>query len=130
MAYPVSSFIISLYKQYQQRGSLSKKQLIGLHAKASGIESYQPGKLATLQALINRMPNRFKSEIPELVDPVEKQDPALQLISCILSRYPEHKRVLFLQAKCLNGESLQPAEISDLERLIKILKIETDKKSG
>jgi hypothetical protein len=31
LAYPVSSFVISLYKQYQQRGSLSKKQLQGLH---------------------------------------------------------------------------------------------------
>ena len=38
MAYPVSSFIISLYKQYQQRGSLSKKQLQGLYAKASEIK--------------------------------------------------------------------------------------------
>jgi len=26
MAYPISSFIISLYKQYRERGSLSKKQ--------------------------------------------------------------------------------------------------------
>ena len=34
LAYPVSSFIISLYKQYQQRGSLSKKQLQGLYGKA------------------------------------------------------------------------------------------------
>ena len=64
IAYPISSFIIGLYQQYQQRGSLSKKQLEGLYGKASEIIDIVPGKLATLEALINKMPNRFKSEIP------------------------------------------------------------------
>ena len=54
--YPVSSFIISLYQQYQKRGSLSKKQLQGLHSKASNIEKLQGAKLATLEALIKKMP--------------------------------------------------------------------------
>src|SRR6476619_5796035 len=65
LAYPVSSFVISLYKQYQQRGSLSKKQLQGLHSKASNIEDIAPGKLAAVEAIIKRMPTRFKSAIPE-----------------------------------------------------------------
>ncbi len=58
LAYPVSSFIISLYQQYQKRGSLSKKQLQGLHSKASSIEKLQGAKLATLEALIKKMPTQ------------------------------------------------------------------------
>ena len=38
LAYPISSFIISLYKQYGLRGSLSKKQLQGLHSKAAKVK--------------------------------------------------------------------------------------------
>ena len=53
MAYPVSSFVISLYKQYQQRGSLSKKQLQGLYEKATKIEGIAPGKLAAVEAIIS-----------------------------------------------------------------------------
>jgi hypothetical protein len=53
LAYPVSSFVISLYKQYQERGSLSKKQLQGLHSKASKITDVSIGKLGTLEAIIN-----------------------------------------------------------------------------
>jgi hypothetical protein len=34
LAYPVSSFIISLYKQYISRGWLTKGQLQGLYSKA------------------------------------------------------------------------------------------------
>ena len=45
LAYPVSSFIISLYKQYIERGSLSKKQLQGLYGKASKIESSVAGQI-------------------------------------------------------------------------------------
>jgi hypothetical protein len=57
LAYPVSSFIISLYKQYQQRGSLSKKQLQGLYGKAETAGTVAAGKMATLEALIKKMPN-------------------------------------------------------------------------
>ncbi len=64
LAYPLSSFIISLYKQYQQRGSLSKKQLQGLYGKASKIENLPPGKLAAIEAIIKKMPTRYKSELP------------------------------------------------------------------
>ena len=72
LAYPVSSFIISLYKQYIQRGSLSKKQLQGLHSKASKIHNLVPGKLATLEAVIKKMPTRYKSNQPENKPMLEK----------------------------------------------------------
>jgi len=64
IAYPVSSFIISLYKQYRMRGSLSKKQLQGLYSKASKIQDVSFSKLGTLEAIIKRMPTRYKSELP------------------------------------------------------------------
>ena len=56
LAYPVSSFIISLYKQYISRGWLTKKQLEGLYRKAQKIQDLPPGKLASLEAIINKMP--------------------------------------------------------------------------
>jgi hypothetical protein len=123
LAYPISSFVISLYKQYLQRGSLSKKQLQGLYGKASKIEGLSPGKLATLEALIARMPTRLKSALPVAeAQPEFEPDPeAGRLIEAILARYPEHKRVLFLQGKYLRKEVLQPADIADLKRFAKVL---------
>jgi hypothetical protein len=123
MAYPISSFIISLYKQYVQRGSLSKKQLEGLYAKASKIENISPGKLATLEALIKKMPTRFKSELPPLEPTLTKDENALKLIEQVLSKYPQHKRVLFLKAKYNNNEQLSYAEVSELKKFISLLKI-------
>ena len=122
LAYPVSSFVISLYKQYLQRGSLSKKQLQGLYGKAQKIEGLSPGKLATLEALINRMATRYKSDMPDNKPLYEKDESAGELIDAILSRYPQHKRVLFLKSKYENNESLSAAEIEDLKKLQKILK--------
>src|ERR1044072_6438130 len=84
LAYPVSSFIISIYQQYQKRGSLSKKQLQGLHGKASAVENIPAAKLATLEAVIKKMPTRFKSELPEIKPLYEKEKIAEELINAIL----------------------------------------------
>jgi hypothetical protein len=83
---PVSSFIISLYKQYQQRGSLSKKQLQGLYDKASGIKDLAPGKLAAVEAIIKRMPTRYKSAIPENKPLYEKDEATGEMLQFILSK--------------------------------------------
>src|SRR5580765_3174590 len=83
MAYPVSSFVIGLYQQYQRRGSLSKKQLEGLHSKASKIQNIHPGKLATLEALIKKMRTKYKSETPQLKPMYEKNETAGELIAAI-----------------------------------------------
>lgn len=120
LAYPVSSFIISLYKQYQQRGSLSKKQLQGLYAKASEIKDMPPGKLAGIEAIIKRMPTRDKSEQQTPKEPEAKDEATGEIITSILQRYPEHKRVLFLQAKYNNNEVLMATETDDLIRLKKL----------
>jgi hypothetical protein len=122
MAFPVSSFIISLYKQYMVRGSLSKKQLQGLYDKASGIKDIAPGKLAAVEAIIKRMPTRFRSEKPEPKPLYEKDEEAGTLIASILSKNPSHKRVLFLQSKYNNNETLTPAEIKELRKFSDILK--------
>ena len=121
LAYPVSSFIISLYKQYQERGSLSKKQLQGLYGKASKIEQLAPGKLATIEAIIKRMPTRFKSELPEIKPLFEKDETTGLLISEILAKYPQHKRVLFLKTKYDNNEVFTAADINDLKRFKSLL---------
>ena len=121
LAYPVSSFIISLYKQYQERGSLSKKQLQGLYGKSSKIQELAPGKLATLEAIINKMPTRYKSDLPEVKPVSEKDESTIQMIDEILAKYPQHKRVLFLKTKYENNETLSPADIADLRRLQQIL---------
>lgn len=122
LAYPLSSFIISIYKQYQQRGSLSKKQLQGLYGKASKIEWLPPGKLATIEAIIKRMPTRYKSEMPEPGPLFEKDEPTGRLIDEILLTFPQHKRVLFLKVKYDNNELLSPADIADLKRFKSLIK--------
>jgi len=121
LAFPVSSFIISLYQQYQKRGFLTKKQLQGLHDKASKINDIAPGKLATLEARINKMPTRFKSDLPKSSPIIQEDNSTIELIDGILKKYPQHKRVLFLKAKLDNHQAITPAEIADLERLAAIL---------
>lgn len=116
LAYPVSSFIISLYKQYLERGSLSKKQLQGLHSKASKIKDLPPGKLATIEAIIKRMPTKNKSVPPPPTPLYKKEESTGQLIENILAKYPQHKGVLFLKAKYENNELLSTAEMADLKR--------------
>src|ERR1700709_687859 len=96
-AYPLSSFVISLYKQYLQRGSLSKKQLQGLYGKCEKIKHLPPGKLAALEALIKKMQTRYKSEKPENKPLYEKDADVGMMIDEILLKYPQHKRVLFLK---------------------------------
>jgi hypothetical protein len=121
MTYPLSSFVISLYKQYLQRGSLSKKQLEGLYGKSSKIENISPGKLAGLEALIKKMPTRYKSEKPAPRPLYEKNENIAQLISAILAKYPQHKRVLFLKAKYENNEPFSNQDISDLKKMEQLI---------
>jgi len=122
LAYPVSSFIISLYKQYQLRGSLSKKQLQGLHSKAGKIKDVSISKLVTLEAIIKRMPTRYKSELPPPQPLFEKDKEAGLLIETILEKYPQHKRVLFLKLKYENNELLSTAEVSELKKFKQLIK--------
>lgn len=123
LAYPVSSFIISLYQQYQKRGSLSKKQLQGLYSKASEVKTLQGAKLATLESIIKKMPTRFKSDLPENKPMFEKDKSAGEIMDAILVKYPQHKRVLFLKAKFENNEIITAHETDELKKFKQILKI-------
>ncbi len=115
-------FVMSLMHQYEERGSLSKKQLQGLYYKAQKVPDIPTNWLATLEAKIAKMPNRFKSEIPAAAKPAyEKDERAGKIIQDILLRYPQHKRVLFLQSKYDNKEALSSIEIAELERFAKLL---------
>jgi hypothetical protein len=65
------------------------------------------------------MPNRFKSEMPETKPLYEKDKAAGELIDVILAKYPQHKRVLFLQSKYDNNQPLSTVEIDELKKFNK-----------
>lgn len=116
MAFPVHGLLISLYQQYQRRGFLTKKQLQALHIKACQAPHIAPGKLATLEALINKMPNRFKSEKPDLPPEVDETAECRALIDEVLSRYPQHKRVLYFLSRLDARQPLSATEVTELKR--------------
>lgn len=120
-AQPLSSFTQSLLHQYQERGGLSRKQLQGLHSKASKINTIPPNKLATLEAIILKKPQRYKSTLPENKQFYEKDETAGELINAILTKYPQHKRVLFFKSKFENNEPLSPADLAELQKFSKLL---------
>jgi hypothetical protein len=121
-ANPNSVFTKSLWQQYQERGGLSKKQLEGLYGKASRVLSIPSHKLATLQAEILKRPNRYKSVKPPTAPLYTKDESVGLLIDTILSKYPQHKRVLFFKMKWDNNETLSSTEISELEKFHKLLR--------
>jgi hypothetical protein len=122
MAFPASGFVQSLSLQYEERGGLSKKQLQGLYDKVSKVNTMPPGKLATLEAVILKKPTRYKSQLPEPTPLFTKNETAGQLICDILSKYPQHKRVLYFKTKYDNNEVLSPADMTELEKFHKLLK--------
>ncbi|RYD74788.1 MAG: hypothetical protein EOP53_17625 [Sphingobacteriales bacterium] len=120
-ARPDAVFISSLLQQYRERGGLSKKQLEGLHSKASKIEGISVAHLATLQAIINKKQTRYKSE-PSPVQPKEtEEDNDAPMMEEILQKYPQHKRVLFFRLKMDKKERLTATEKEELKKFYKLL---------
>jgi hypothetical protein len=119
---PQSSFVQSLLHQYQERGGLSKKQLQGLHDKAARITTIPPNKLVTLEAILLKRPNRFKTALPATEPLYIKDEEVGQLLEAILAKYPQHKRVLFLKSKYENNEVLPALEIDEIRKFNKLLK--------
>ena len=115
-AQPLSSFTQSLLHQYQERGGLSRKQLEGLFNKASKIQTIPANKLATLNAIILKKPQRYKSEIPETKPLYTKDEETGKIIDDILVKYPQHKRVLFLKSKYENNEILSATELTEIQK--------------
>jgi hypothetical protein len=120
-AFPASVFIQSLSKQYDDRGFLSKKQLEGLYQKAAKAKDISQTKLATLEAIILKMPTRYKSALPEYTPLYIKDETVGKKITTILDKYPQHKRVLFFKNKYDNNETLSATEIAELEKFNKLL---------
>lgn len=118
-------FIMSLMHQYEERGSLSKKQLQGLLLKAQKIKEIPAHQIAAVEAIVLKMPTRDKT-------PVQKTTPAnseaetqiaaaLAQTEQILAVYPFHKQVLLLRSKLMSHQSLTPQEQADLTKFVKIL---------
>ncbi len=118
---PGSAFIISLNKQYTERGSLSKKQLQGLYQAAKKSRAVSQARLVTLEAIIMRMPTRSKSALPGTSPLYQKDESTGLILDQLLARYPRHKQVLFLKQKYDNNEMLTPSELTDLKRIHRIL---------
>jgi hypothetical protein len=120
-AQPLSTFTQSLYYQYRERGGLSKKQLQGLYNKAQKIKTIPPAKLATLEAIILHKHGKHRSALPEIKPLYKTNEAAGNMISAILQKFPQHKRVLFLSLKFNNNEPLSAAELTELEKFAKLL---------
>lgn len=122
---PDALFVMSLMHQYEERGSLSKKQLQGLLSKAQKVKDMPSSWLGTLEAIILKMPTRYKPVEPVVASPIyQKDETAGKYINAILARYPEHKRVLFLQAKYANNEPLSNDETAELKKFAKVLRVD------
>jgi hypothetical protein len=121
-AQPDSSFTQSIYRQYLERGGLSKKQLQGLLGKAQKVKTISAAKLATLEAIILRKHEKTKTVAPVQARPLYVKDEATgKMIEALLTKYPGHKRVLFLKTKFDNNETLSAAEMAELEKFTKLL---------
>ena len=121
IAFPESSFIKSLHQQYLNRGGLSKKQLEGLYQKAVKTNTIPVNKLSTLEAIILKKPTRYKSEKPGATPLYKKDERTGNMITSVLEKYPQHKRVLFFKTKYNNNEPLSPSEITELEKFHKMV---------
>lgn len=120
-ARPDSTFIQSLLLQYQERGGLSKKQLEGLYLKAAKIDTIPQNKLTTLEAIIKRKPTRYKSAPPQSAPLYKKDEETGRILESLLTKYPQHKRILFFKAKYDNNETLSIAESEELKKFNKML---------
>lgn len=119
-AYPASEFIQSLSRQYEDRGGLSKKQLQGLYQKAEKVKTIPTAKLATLEAVILKKPTRYKSALPASSPLYTKDTKTGEMITSILEKYPQHKRVLFFKMKYDNNEVLSSSEMAELGKFYKL----------
>jgi len=119
-AYPASEFIRSLAHQYEERGGLSKKQLQGLYQKASKVKTIPAPRLATLEAVILKKPAKYRSPLPTATPLFTKDEQTGEMITFILQKNPQHKRVLFFKMKYDNNEVFSPAEITELKKFYKL----------
>ena len=118
-------FIMSLMHQYEERGSLSKKQLEGLLLKAKKIKEIPAHQIAAVEAIVLKMPTRDKTPVqkttPVINEAQAQISTALAQADQILALYPAHKQVLLLKSKLSSHQSLTPQEQAELNKFVKIL---------
>ncbi|MBX9733250.1 MAG: hypothetical protein K2X37_04245 [Chitinophagaceae bacterium] len=114
-------FVMSLMHQYEERGTLSKKQLEGLLHKARNVPEMPTNWIATLEATILKM--HTKEKAPATINtPVFVQDEELgKKMEVILAKYPQHKRVVFLYARYKKSEPISATEKAEIEKFYKLL---------
>jgi hypothetical protein len=119
--HPTSTFINSLYNQYCTRGGLSKKQMEGLLDKAQKTPEIAQGKIATLEAIILKKITRERTK-PTIAAVFPQKDESLgKMLEEILAKYPQHKRVLFLQSKYNKNEAISTTETDEVKKFAKLL---------
>lgn len=118
-------FIMSLMHQYEERGSLSKKQLEGLLLKAQKIKEIPAHQIAAVEAIVLKMPTRDKTPVqkttPVINEAQAQISTALAQADQILALYPAHKQVLLLKSKLTSHQLLTPQEQADLTKFVKML---------
>lgn len=121
-ARPNAAFISSLLQQYRLRGGLSKKQMEGLFAKASKIESIPASQLATLQAIILKKATRHKLDATTVSTPTPNinLENLKRMLDFILKKYPGHKQALLFHQKITTGHTLNISETEDIKRWYKL----------
>ena len=118
-------FIMSLMHQYEERGSLSKKQLQGLLLKAQKIKEIPAHQIAAVEAIVLKMPNRDKTPVQKTTPAISEAEAQIAAARAqteqVLAVYPSHKQVLLLRSKLMSHQSLTPLEQADLTKFVKIL---------
>jgi len=118
-------FIMSLMHQYEERVSLSKKQLEGLLLKAQKIKEIPAHQIAAVEAIVLKMPTRDKTPVqktaPAINEAQAQISASLAQTDQILALYPAHKQVLLLKSKLSSNQPLTPQEQADLTKFVKIL---------
>jgi hypothetical protein len=118
-------FIMSLMHQYEERGSLSKKQLQGLLLKAQKINEIPAHQIAAVEAIVLKMPNRDKTPVQKTTPAISEAEAQIAAARAqteqVLAVYPSHKQVLLLRSKLMSHQSLTPQEQADLNKFVKIL---------
>lgn len=122
VAQPKSSFAQSLYIQYQERGTLSKKQLEGLLDKCKKIPTISDAHKATLEAIIKKKFSKTKSTLPEKVDLIEVDQKNIEKVKFILEYLPEHKSIKALEIKLNQHFPLNPLEEKTIEKVYQLVK--------
>lgn len=115
-------FVMSLMHQYEERGSLSKKQLEGLVAKARKVPDMPVGWLAAVEAIILKMPTRDKTPVNlTKTEPADTDEKWQSYATAILDKYPNHKRVLYIDAIIKQQKPLTATEQQELIKFHRIL---------